>query len=149
MIGGNVIFCDDIRQEEGGKTTFVGCYKTALITEAKLPATLAKLGMLVIWSQSLDEERYPVEIQVFFPGDAEDKPALKGVMDFTKMVATPSDLAPEERQLIMEFQIVFSPLELKEAGAARVIAIRNGKKHSLRRLEISSKPADPSSQENA
>ena len=39
---GYAIFCDDIRNEPGGKLTFVGCYNAVMFTEREYPIVLPK-----------------------------------------------------------------------------------------------------------
>lgn len=40
---GHVVFCDDIREEIGGKLTYVGVYRNALVISALAPVTLPQL----------------------------------------------------------------------------------------------------------
>jgi hypothetical protein len=40
---GTVIYCDDIRQEVGGKTSYMGIYAADMIIDAAAPFTLPKL----------------------------------------------------------------------------------------------------------
>lgn len=42
---GTVIFCDDIREEVGSKTTLVGCYGADIVIGGDLPVSLPKFGM--------------------------------------------------------------------------------------------------------
>jgi hypothetical protein len=136
MIGGHAIFCDDIRQEVGNKSTYIGIYKSALIVEGPLPAILPKLGVVLFWSQTLDEELLPVELEVIVPGYSE--PVQRHIFDPRQVAVTSSSLTPEERVLYMEFPVLFSPIELKQAGDIRVVAIRAGKRVHIRRLDVRS-----------
>jgi hypothetical protein len=39
---GYSIFCDDIRNEPGGKLSFVGCYNAVMLTAPRFPIVLPK-----------------------------------------------------------------------------------------------------------
>jgi len=133
MLSGHVIFCDDIRNEVGGKTTYVGCYKGGLHAESSLPFTLPKLCVIIIWTQTLDEQRLPVDVAIFLPG-ADDP--LRAALDMKAPEVGPGDLQLSERQLILEMQVVISPVEIREVGAIRVVATRDGQQLTLRRLDV-------------
>ena len=44
---GHAVFCDDIREEVGGKLTYVGVYGNVMIISAAAPATLSQLCVAV------------------------------------------------------------------------------------------------------
>lgn len=134
MIAGHVTYCDDVREEVGGKTTYVGAYKSDLIVKADFPVVLPKLAICIAWSQTLDEDDLPVEIEVYVPGH--EKPIIQADLPIPQLEIGPSEFAPEERLKILEVVAVISPLKLEEPGLIRVIAIRNGKRLSLRKLGV-------------
>ncbi|RYY85526.1 MAG: hypothetical protein EOO15_16795 [Chitinophagaceae bacterium] len=141
MLGGHVIFCDDIRQEVGNKLTYVGRYQGTMELDAEVPAVLPKLGLVVVWTQSLDEELLPVDWELLVPGDTE--PRAKGQFDLRSVSITESALSPEERILVMETSATLQPFHIVEDGDMRVTAKRGGRTIHLRRITINSKKAEP------
>lgn len=136
MFAGHVLVCDDIREEVGGKHTYVGTYKAALICAAPFPNTLPKLCVVITLLQTLDEPRLPVTIKVFFPGDTPDEPSFMAEAELPMPELPLSDLPLNERQLMVDMHLVFSPVSFKHAGEIWVMAERDGKKHSLRRVAV-------------
>jgi hypothetical protein len=136
MIGGFATFCDDIRDEVGGKYSVIGCYRSNLVTVNPFPLTLPKLGIIVTWLQTLDEAPLPVTLNLYLPGD-EAEPSVTGEMDLTQMgPPPPSDLTDDARYLQAQLRIMLSPVNLKEAGHIRITAKRDGKTVSISRFEI-------------
>ncbi len=143
MIAGHVIFCDDVREEVGGKTTYVGAYKSDLIVNGDFPVTLPKLAVCIIWSQSMDEDDLPVEIEVSIPG--REDPIIKAELPLQRVEAGTSEFAPEERLKIIEVVAMISPLTLEGPGTISVIATRDKKRLSLRKLGILAQGTDAQS----
>lgn len=134
MLGGHVLFCDDIREELRGKATYVGRYQNTIELQVPLPTIMAKLALVIVWSQTLDEELLPVKWELIVPW--QESPMVAGDFDFSKVTITDSPLPPEERVLTMETGVVISPIEIKTTGDIRVIAYRGDRKIHLRRIEV-------------
>src|SRR5712672_674322 len=81
VVRGFTIFCDDIRNEEAGKFTFVGVYDTAMFIQAEFPFLLPKFGMAVRYQEKVgaftNEE---ARLRIFLPGDDEAQPSFEGVL---------------------------------------------------------------------
>lgn len=97
---------------------------------------MAKLALVVVWSQTIDEEMLPVTWELMLPW--QEKPLATGELDLRKVKITDSSLRPEERVATMETGLVISPFEIKTTGDMRVVATRAGRRFHLRRIEIRS-----------
>jgi hypothetical protein len=60
------VFCDDIRQEVGGKITLVGAYAGELIVFGEPSSILPKLSALVVVRFSPDDLPGPFKIRAFY-----------------------------------------------------------------------------------
>jgi len=129
---GFTIFCDDIRDEVGGKTSLIGTYQSVMVIHAPFPATLPKFGfhIEILESAELAMERdFPIEISIYLPGDDEDKPSLSGTLpadpDGAKATLDnlpwrPTGMRPLIAHVTLNW--IASPFPLKEPGAIRVLA---------------------------
>ena len=61
---GYTIFCDDFRQEIGGKLSYMGIYRGKLILNKPLPASLLKLCLAIHYFERPDESTEPVNLHV-------------------------------------------------------------------------------------
>src|SRR5262245_47170442 len=86
-LSGYTIFCDDIRQEVAGKTSYIGVYQDSLITNAPFPMALPKFGIsITIFDSPLKSKKFAeIPFKVFLPG--EDAPALEGAMPLPELSA--------------------------------------------------------------
>jgi hypothetical protein len=138
---GFTIFCDDIRGEVEGKTSLIGIYDAAMFIHVAFPARLPKFGfhIQIYEPANLESERdFPVEINIYLPGDEEGRPSLSAELPANPEAAR-SELAKKlgehptgKRSLLarITFNWIVSPLVLKEPGVIRVFA--NYKGDSLR-----------------
>jgi len=65
---GYTVFCDDIRNEIGGKTTLVGVYAGDLVLQSPLPASIPRLGVSLVYVERPGESDLPLSIRVYMPG---------------------------------------------------------------------------------
>jgi hypothetical protein len=131
---GFTIFCDDIREEIGGKTTFVGAYDAVMVIHAAFPAALPKFGFHIrIYEPAnlITERDFPIGLSIHLPGEQE--PSLSQVLPADPEAAR-AELArlpwrpTGERPLLARITLnwIASPLVLKEPGAIRVLANYKG-----------------------
>ena len=122
------IFCDDIRQEIGGKPSFMGVYYGAMYVP-QFPIMLPKFCVNVTFYEpkNMVEVRVsPVIIKVFMPNDAEDTPSLTGEVPASKEMISrlpPSELPIEEgvpQLAIVNAMFIQSPFVVQEPGRVRV-----------------------------
>jgi hypothetical protein len=77
-IYGYTIFCDDIRQEVGGKISFVGVYSGTMFVHGEFPVTLPKFAFGISLMQRREILEPNIQVQIFLPGDPEDSPSIGG-----------------------------------------------------------------------
>jgi len=120
---GYVIFCDDIRQEIAGKTSYIGVYQDDLLTSVPFPTVLPKFGISIVIFYTPTKSRQPQEIpfKIFLPGH-EPIPALEGQIPITEHVNAlmPADYVPPVMRVTAN--VIIAPLEIKSPGLIRVEA---------------------------
>ena len=133
----STIFCDDIREEIGGKTSFIGAYDAVMVIHAAFPAVLPKFGFhirLYEPANLITERDFPIELSIHLPGDPEREPSLSQVLPADPEAAR-AELArlpwrpTGERPLLARITLnwIASPsVFLKEPGAIRVLANYKG-----------------------
>jgi hypothetical protein len=119
--GGYTIFCDDIRQEVGNKSSLMGVYGPDLIVEGDFPVTMSKLGFFIKYKEDLGVTPEKMALNIFLPGDSDDKPTY--TIDVERADSGTSvplpDATPDTKQT-MALNIVFSPVILKNEGRIKV-----------------------------
>lgn len=132
---GSTIFCDDIRNEIGGKATYVGVYKATLYVHVGFPVDLPKLGIAIDYFQRRNRFVRPVKFLIFLPEDREDaasieigvpEPEIEKAIDRAERLAQTSATATDAANIFVHIGLpfVFTPFRLKEQGRIRVRATR-------------------------
>jgi hypothetical protein len=132
---GFTVFCDDIRQEDSGKRTFVGTYAgTMIINATALPAAIPTFGFAVTFMEPEElvrKREFPIPIHIYLPGDTEEAPSIRGelapnleaalpLLDAIDMTPALPDMGP--RMLRADLVISVTPLVIREAGWIRIRA---------------------------
>jgi hypothetical protein len=123
---GITTFCDDIRFEQLGKLSLIGCYGSDLIVFSELPVVLPKLCFFVqLRFPPVSIQSVKIKILIYFPGDEDDSPTfsqdLPPIPDDLKM--KPKELPSDKdlvRQMSVNHNILISPLMLKQEGFIKV-----------------------------
>jgi hypothetical protein len=131
---GVTIFCDDIRQEMGGKTSLIGCYGANMVVPVPFPLVLPKLGIDVSYYLPIELPWKPIELCVFFPGDEEDKPSISAGIDEPPKRRSEED--SENNYLRLNLRTVLGPITISQAGRIRSIAVRDGQVTRLGSLRV-------------
>ncbi|MCA3715523.1 hypothetical protein [Phenylobacterium sp.] len=122
------IFCDDLREEVGGKFSLMGIYRNILIPSAPLPISLPHFAAVVHFVEPATEEFKALTIRLYFPGQDENEPPAAQVdIAADQNTAPPETDVPLDRQvrsLAIPFRI--APLKLETAGRLRVRIERDG-----------------------
>lgn len=141
---GYTIFCDDVRQEMGGKTSYMGIYKSKLIFNTPLPASLPKFFLVVNYFERPGESTDPVTLHVYMPDDAEGAPTVTAEIPLDDFRSKPPKLeTPDSVPLISAtVNLVVMPFEMKSEGRLRVRAYRGDLEIRLGTLSIVSRPAE-------
>lgn len=127
VLRGHTIFCDDIRAEIGGKTTFVGVYDGVMIVHGDFPFLLPKFGMAIRYMEQRGIfTAEPVTLRVFVPGDADDSPSFVAMLpaeEARKTVQMHPNADPNAlRYLLIGSNIVLSPFVIARPGEIKVRA---------------------------
>ncbi len=141
---GYTIFCDDVRQEMGNKTSHVGIYRGKLIINAPLPVLLPKFFLVVHYFERPNESTEPVSLHIYMPGDAEGEPTVTQELplDDARSKTPEPEILESDPLLALTFHHMFAPLELKSEGRIRVRAYRGDLEVRLGTLTVISTPAE-------
>jgi hypothetical protein len=145
---GTTVFCDDIRRELGGKSSYIGIYGAKLFSHRDFPLLLPKFGFGVTYVQKRTAFIAPKKFLIFLPGDEDDAPTIEA--DFE--VGEPQNLSdatinpdydPKTAVTILGAQFIFSPFEIKKPGNIKVRVDRGGELVRLGVLAIERMPVEP------
>lgn len=141
---GNAIFCDDIRNEHGGKLTLVGVYPTVMFVHGEFPFTLPKFGISISYHEAAHiAGQEPVMLKVFLPGDPDDKPSVDAPLPAAKSDNAadpyPPDIPPT-RYVRNALQVMFTPLTINKEGRIKVLAMRADEEIRLGLLPVLKAP---------
>jgi hypothetical protein len=126
---GYSIFCDDIRNEPGGKLSFVGCYNGVIFISGNFPLVLPKLCVHTHILSPASQPFSSIVVQCYLPGD--EKPFFEEPIetpehhDQTQLVANLKTDTSAPLFIVAATSLIFTPLELRNAGLMRVRAIVN------------------------
>ncbi|WP_158808180.1 hypothetical protein [Beijerinckia sp. L45] len=145
---GHSIFCDDIRNEAGGKLSFLGCYNGTMFVPATFPYMLPRFCVHVqIFSQAALLYKSLV-VRCYAPGDTvlvEEPIQPPQVDEQMELVAHMSAEYDAPRYIVAGTSLIFSPLRIDGPGLLRVRAIVDGDRRELRlgslRIEVKPDPA--------
>jgi hypothetical protein len=125
---GFTIFCDDIRQEVGGKITYVGAYGGRLLVHGDFPVRLPKFALGITYIQRRASFIQPSKFLVFLPGDSDDQPSIESetIPDAVERYGAPAEDVTNSANSILAINsmIVLSPFEMKQPGHIKVRATR-------------------------
>jgi hypothetical protein len=146
---GFTIFCDDIRDEIGEKTSLIGVYHGVMMIHGAFPATLPKFAFhITILAQAkfMLERDLPIEFGVFLPGDEEGKPSYSSILPADPVSARAEyDNLPWQPSgpLIAHITLrwVVAPFILKGPGTIRVLARYKGDQIRCGTLQVIPVPA--------
>jgi hypothetical protein len=140
---GYVVFCDDIRHEEGGKPSFMGVYLHTMFVGAQFPTALPKFFAFVTYIDSLATPHGNVTIQLFLPGDADDKPsATTGIpiLEMAEKASKKTATGRDATKLVIHLELQMVPFAIKESGFVRVVAVHADGILELGKLEVALHP---------
>jgi hypothetical protein len=126
---GFTLFCDDLREEKTGKTTYVGVYGDVMYIDGDLPSTLPGLHFAIHLFAAPHSTFETLKIQVAMPGDDIESPAVSFDVDRANLVTIPrleiGDELTHPRSHIT-FKLGLVPFPIKGYGRIRVSALWNG-----------------------
>ena len=126
---GYAIFCDDIRNEPGGKLTFVGCYNAVMFTEREYPIVLPKFCIhFHIFSPATQPYR-SVFARCYTPGEkdpiAEEPIEVPSFEDQKNLLDSLPKDGGAPPFIVVAASLVFAPLELSKPGLIHIRALIN------------------------
>lgn len=137
---GYTIFCDDIREEVGGKSTLVGCYTGELLHQGAYPITLPKLGLVVHLLVPPDKMPRTFELNVEFMPTGQMlfnvSNDLTGLDVNSLMPPKDPNVDDEERYIRLASNIILSPFVASQDGKLHVRAMLDGHLVRLGSLKI-------------
>lgn len=145
---GNSTFCDDIRQEVGGKLSYMGVYNGSMTIHVPFPVLLPKFVIGITYFEKHNQVTSDVSFRVFMPGDAEDAPSARMDVPMAEHRAkTPPLVDPEfkthEPVRRADFAFPFTPFLIQQRGFIRVRAFLGDEIVKLGSLKIDQQTTDP------
>jgi hypothetical protein len=147
MIGryGYSIFCDDIRNEPGGKLSFVGCYNAVMFTAPRFPLVLPKFCIHLHVFSPATQPYESVLSRCYVPGrsdpvaeEAIEVPRLSDQMNL--LASLPKGEAPP--CIVVAASLVFEPFEIPEPGMIHIRTLINGGPGELHVGSLTVTPAE-------
>lgn len=142
---GFTVFCDDIREELGGKASYIGVYSGSLIVHTGFPVTVSKLCFATTYYQRTKDERRPVELRVTVPGEGEDALAIQGMLPVEAFDNVAPNLAIDDPMVLARVNMILSPFTIVSPGFIKVRAMYGDEEIRMGLLQIvEAQPAEAS-----
>lgn len=137
----HVDYCDDIRQEVGGKITLVGIYTGKCLLQS-IPGVLPKLCLsLSMAAPKADPFRF-IQVSAVFAGIEVMKMELNESQINGILAANPS-IDPKERKVMtLTLMGVISPFPVPSAGRLKITVTADGRDLYCEHLEIDIAPPE-------
>ena len=123
---GYSIFCDDIRNEPGGKLSFIGCYNGIIFISGQFPLVLPKLCVHTHIFSPASQPFSSIVVRCYLPGDeqpfAEEPIETPQRSAQTGLVANLKPEASAPLYIVAATSLIFTPLELRSGGLMRIRA---------------------------
>lgn len=135
---GSTIFCDDLREEVGGKKTFIGCYSESLLTTS-FPLLLPIFALYIRFLEPLKDTSEVLLIRVFIENENGDEEALLDAelpSDRHQQVRNTGPSDEDADKLASVLQLRASPLVIQGPGFIRVRAYRGDEHFKLGSLRV-------------
>ena len=127
---GYSIFCDEIRNEVGGKLSFVGCYNAVMFTAQAFPVTLPKFCIHLHVFSPVTQPYESFLSRCYVPGRAdpaaEEAIAVPSLQDQMGLLAELPKNGGAAPCIVVAASLVFTPFEIPEPGVIRIRALING-----------------------
>lgn len=124
---GYSIFCDDIRNEAGGKLSFIGCYNGVMFISGQFPLLLPKLCVHTHIFSPASKPFSSIVVRCYLPGD--DTPFSEEAIETprrsaqSELVANLKTNTDAPLFIVAATSLIFTPLELRSSGLLRVRAL--------------------------
>jgi hypothetical protein len=132
-------YCDDIRQEVGGKITLVGIYAGQCIVPA-VPCVLPKLCVVINLSAPRSEPITSAVVTGAFAGNEVFNMTLESEQ-ISQIMAPSYEARPDGQNMMLMLMGVMSPFNVATPGKLTLNVLANGEEIFCESLEISVAPA--------
>lgn len=139
----STIYCDDIRQEVGGKLSLMGVYNGVMYVQ-QFPVTLPKLWIMATYVVAHEKSPKCLKVRVFRNNEPlADLDALPDHLAQLANAREPVVPVPDgsERAVASHMHVCFSPLVLDGPCVLRVVAITDGDEVRGLGLQVQQQPA--------
>lgn len=134
---GTTIFCEDIRDEIGGKKTYVGVFGTDLIIKGALPAIIPQFALAITLLEPIPSATGPLNLKIYLPGAAGDEVAMDIDLPVERSTAkSDQDIDPTAEFVGALLSFKISPLVITNEGYIRVRAYKEGREIRLGSLKV-------------
>lgn len=117
------LFCDDLREEIGGKISLMGIYDRDLFFQAETPITFPRFVIFVRYFEIVGAFSDDLALSVFLPGDEADRPTISLRLNRPDVRPSETSLAfsdDGEPVLSISVPVLLSPWEIRCEGAVKV-----------------------------
>ncbi len=137
----HAIYCDDIRQELGGKITLVGIYTGKCLIQT-IPGILPKLCISISMAAPKTDPFRSIQVSAVFAGTEVVKMELDESQIHHILEANPSIEPKERKAMTLVLMGVISPFSVPSAGRLKVTVTADGRDLYCEHLEIDSAPPE-------
>jgi hypothetical protein len=138
---GYSLFCDDIREEVNGKTSYVGAYNGSIIGYGPAPATLPKLCIAIFYMQAPTDESRPVKIKILFEHEGVETVLIEGDLPPEGFHAVPIEPLLTDPLLGANVNIVLSPFTIERDGLLKARAYYGDEEIKLGSIAVRNQPS--------
>lgn len=136
------VFCDDVRNEVGGKVSFMGVYSNDIVFSAPFPVTVPQFSIIANYRVDIhDPITDEIMLEISFPGDT--APIVNSAIPVAEIQS--GSKKPEYAQYFsISARLIFSPCEFKADGLIEVWIARGESRNRIGVLAVRSSAAQTS-----
>ena len=133
---GHSIFCDDIRNEVGGKLSFIGCYNGVIFVPPEFPLVIPRFCIHLQIFSPAQKPYSSIVARCYAP--SVDAPILEMPVETPEQHEQQALLAGLEKErsaplyIVAATSLIFTPLRILSTGLLRVRAMIDGENEELR-----------------
>jgi hypothetical protein len=142
---GYSIFCDDIRNEVGGKLSFIGCYNAIMFVSGEFPLTLPKFCIHMHILSMASRPFRSIVARCYVPNEPE--PILEDTIHTPEteeqiaLLETLERTVKEPRYIAASASLILAPLHIQAPGLIRARAVIDGGAEELKLGSLRIEPA--------
>jgi len=128
------LFCDDVRNEAGGKVSYMGVYGADIVFAQPLPVVVPQFAIVANYMVDIDDEvTEDVILEVRLPGDEE--PLVRSAVPMAEVRRAKKPQAGA-RYLSASAKLIISPCEFKAEGFVEVWITRGSSPMKIGSLAV-------------